>query len=397
MDTVISSWPRNRRTVDGLAAQIAAAQPQATVLFAVRVLELERVAWREGRRRARCFQRYALAAFMRICLRTLRPGDVVAHDPDSDVFLAALMPRASDRETDLHRTARAVLGELMRCFDAATGLEREFGWTVVEPAHALEPRLRSAIAAALERGRRERERFDFFATLGHEMRTPLMSISGYVQTLIERDLDPATTRRFLETAALEAMRLQRLVDSMYELSLMDLNESLAGGARCDIQTAVERACDAIYPLAASRGTAVKVCSRIKYTVPLAGERAVILLSNLLENAVKHGRPGGRIEIRLTAADDRLDVWIDDDGPGVPEAERRRIFERGARGTSTVSAGSGLGLAIVDNILQRIGGDVNVAASPLGGARFCVRIPLNRTPPAEPAARAGGQAKHTTVT
>jgi signal transduction histidine kinase len=366
-------------------------------LFAIRVLELERIAWREGRRRARRFERYAIASFMRICLRTLRPGDVVAHDPDTDVLLAALMPRASDSETDLHHTARAVLSELMRCFDAATGLDREFGWTVVEPADVLEPGLRSATAAALQRGRRERERFEFFATLGHEMRTPLMSISGYVQTLIERDLDLATTRRFLETAQLEAMRLRRLVDSMYELSLMDLNESLASGARCDIQSAVERACDAIYPLAALRGTQVKVCSRVKRAVPLPGERAVILFSNLLENAVKHGRPGGRIEIRLTAAVDRLEVWIDDDGPGVPEADRRRIFERGARGATTASVGSGLGLAIVDNILRRIGGDVSVARSPLGGARFRVRIPFNRALSVESDAAAGASAKHTTVT
>jgi signal transduction histidine kinase len=67
------------------------------------------------------------------------------------------------------------------------------------------------------------------------MRTPLMSISGYVQTLLERDLDRATMRAFLETAQLEAMRLRRLVDSMYELSLMDLNEQFATGDRCDLQ------------------------------------------------------------------------------------------------------------------------------------------------------------------
>jgi hypothetical protein len=111
MVTVTSSWPRNRLTICGLTEAIAAARSQATVLFAVRVLDLERVAWREGRTRARTYEQHAVAAFMRICLRMLRPGDVVAHDPASDVFLAALLPQPRDSETDLHRTARAVLGE----------------------------------------------------------------------------------------------------------------------------------------------------------------------------------------------------------------------------------------------------------------------------------------------
>jgi hypothetical protein len=92
MDTVINSWPRNCLTIRGLSEAIAAARPQATVLLAVRVLDLERVAWREGRRRARIYERLAVAAFLRIGLVMLRPGDAVAHEPGSDVFLAALLP-----------------------------------------------------------------------------------------------------------------------------------------------------------------------------------------------------------------------------------------------------------------------------------------------------------------
>jgi two-component system phosphate regulon sensor histidine kinase PhoR len=272
-----------------------------------------------------------------------------------------------------------VLGELIRRFEQATGLALEFGWTVVEPGHVLDPSLREATVAALTRGRRERERFGFFAALGHEMRSPLTSISGYVQTLLERDLDRATTRAFLETAQLEALRLRRLVDGMYELSLMDLNEPLASGARCDVQNAVERAADAIYPFASLRGTVVMICGRVKSTIPLAGERVVTLFNNVLENAVKHGRAAGRIEIRSMEEGGSVEVFVDDDGEGVAESERTRIFDRGMRGSTAAAPGSGLGLALVHGILQRIGGDIGVSRSPLGGARFTIRIPLHGTP------------------
>jgi signal transduction histidine kinase len=348
----------------------------------VRVLDLERIAWREGRSRARAVERHAVVAFTRICLRTLRANDAVAHEPGTDVFLAALLPRAgAAADADLPRMARAVLGELVRRFSDATGLALEWGWTVGEESELLDPELRAATGTALQRGRRERERYDFFATLGHEMRTPLMSISGYVQTLIERDLDRETATRFLETTQIEAMRLRRLVDSMYELSLMDLTEPLGASVHCDMQTALERACDALHPLASLRGSKIKLFGRVKRTIPFASERAAILFGNLIENAIKHGLPGGRIEVRAQEDREWLTAFVDDDGAGVAAGDRVRIFQQGARGSTTLAAGSGLGLAIVDGMLQRIGGDISISESPLGGARFIVRIPLRDVPQA----------------
>jgi signal transduction histidine kinase len=379
---VTSSWPRNRLTVVALSQAIAQALPQATVLFAVRVLDLERIAWREGRSRARLAERHAVAAFTRICLHALRASDAVAHEPNSDIFLAALLPRAGAApDADLPRMARAVLSEIVRRFTDATGLALEWGWTVVDGSRPLDTELRSETHTALQRGRHERERYEFFATLGHEMRTPLMSISGYVQTLIERDLDRATATRFLETTQIEAMRLRRLVDSMYELSLMDLTEPLGSSVHCDVHTALERACEAMRPLAALRGSKIKLCGSVKRTMPFASERAAILFGNLIENAIKHGRPGGRIEVRAQDEGAWLTAFVDDDGAGVAVDERLRVFEQGARGSTTLAAGSGLGLAIVDGMLRRIGGDILIAESPLGGARFIVRVPLRDAPQA----------------
>jgi len=261
------------------------------LLFAFRAVDLERVAWREGRDRALRRERAAAVAFAELCARTLHERHIWEHEPASDVFLAA-MPAP---QHDLPRTARAVSAELVRSMSEVTGLEIEGGWTLCEPGDCSDAAMRTAIEAALERGRRERERFAFFAAVGHEMRTPLMSIDGYLQTVLECDLDEPTRRHFIEVAQSESLRLRRLVESMYGLSLADLDAGLEGNVSCDAQNAVERAADAIFPAAARRGTRLRIRSRVRCAIPLAAEHAVALFVNLLENAVKHGRERGRID------------------------------------------------------------------------------------------------------
>jgi signal transduction histidine kinase len=288
------------------------------------------------------------------------------------MFLAALLE--SDLKSDLPRTAHVVLAEITRQFERVTGIEAEGGWTVYRAGDDAERALRDAAHAALERGRRERERYAFFSTFGHEMRTPLMSIDGFLTTLLETELDPATRRRFTEIAQLEAARLRRLVESMYALSLIDLDTEVVSRLSCSVQRAVESACDAIYPAAARRGTRVRVCSAVEAAIPWASEHAVQMFVSLLENAVKHGREAGRVEIYLQESPAEVVVFFDDDGPGVGEDERAIIFRPLTRGRHASAAGHGLGLSIVRTTIERAGGDISVSASPLGGARFVLRLP-----------------------
>jgi signal transduction histidine kinase len=345
------------------------------LVFVLRVVDFERIAWREGRERALARERAAAAMFADACLCTLRAAEsTFAHEAGADLFLAATPAPAHE----LPRTARAVLAELTRRLADSTGLNVEGGWTVYVPCGDPARALAETIAAALARGRRERERFAFFAALGHEMRTPLMSIDGYLQTVLESDRDAATNRHFTEVALREAVRLRRLVESMYALSLTDLDTGLTRNVSCDVQHAVERAADAIHAVAARRGTRVKVCSRVQCAIALAAEHAVQLFLNLMENAVKHGAERGRIEIRMEQRENELTIFVDDDGPGVAEADRTRIFGELTRGR-TSAGGDGLGLAIVRATVERLGGDIEVRRSPLGGARFVLRLPLAPAP------------------
>ncbi|MBD5654679.1 MAG: HAMP domain-containing histidine kinase, partial [Candidatus Eremiobacteraeota bacterium] len=339
------------------------------VLFALRVRDFERIAWRDGRDFALTCEREAVEAFAAACGRVLRDGDALAHAPQTDVFLAALL--GPPPRVDVARTARTVLDEIVRQFTEQTGFTVEAGWTIYERGTDAERALRSATGAALDRGRRERDRFAFFARIGHEMRSPLMSIDGYLTTVLERDLDEAARRRFIEIAVSEATRLRRLVEGMYALSVVDLDAGVPSEAACDVQKAIERACDAIYPAAARRGTRLFVRSRVDVAIPLAAEHAVQVFVGFLENAVKHGNERGRIEIYLQEKGAGVEILFDDDGPGVAEDDRVTIFGPLVRGRDAVAPGNGLGLSIARAMIERAGGHVGVSRSALGGARFIV--------------------------
>jgi signal transduction histidine kinase len=99
-----------------------------------------------------------------------------------------------------------------------------------------------------------------------------------------------------------------------------------------------------------------------------------VLVNLIDNAVKHGRPGGGVFVGIDLADQRfVRVSVDDDGPGIAAVDRERVFALGERG-STAAEGTGIGLALVRLMLERAGGRVDLEESPLGGARFVVTVP-----------------------
>lgn len=109
-------------------------------------------------------------------------------------------------------------------------------------------------------------------------------------------------------------------------------------------------------------------------VAIDTDRLALVLVNLIDNAVKHGRPGGGVFVGVDVADQRfVRITVDDDGPGIATADRERVFVLGERAT-TAAHGSGIGLALVRLMLERTGGRVELGGSPLGGARFIVSIP-----------------------
>ena len=210
-------------------------------------------------------------------------------------------------------------------------------------------------------------------TVGHELRTPLTSICGYIETVLEGQIDPQTSRRFLETARLEALRLGRLIDGMLEVSKLDLAPPALTGV-CDVVEQIRATIDIIAPIARKRNVTIRTRAPKRIVARLDADECVHALSNLVENAVKHGSERGTVKVACRRVDPFVEVSVEDDGSGVDPAERKAIFALGARGAGTDRTGSGIGLAVVKAIVERCGGDVRVESSSVGGARFVLRVP-----------------------
>ncbi len=339
----------------------------------MRLPALERTAWREGLRKARTLERSASCAFAAAASRALRAQDVIAHDAGSDIFIAALTAPTREAATaEISIDARSALARISASMVGATRLEVDSGWTTFLATESDDiPR---AVERGLRRGAQERERYAFFSALGHELRTPLASIRGYLETLLDETIDEDTRTRFLSIAYKESLRLSRLVEGMFEISLLDLHATRAPGCSGLLDIALEAAADACAANAGSRSITVLRPPIARAPVEMDTDRLTLVLINLIDNAIKHGRPGGTLAVSADLSDAQLaHVTIDDDGPGIRLADRERIFALGARG-ETHADGSGIGLALVRLMLERAGGRVDVGQSPLGGARFRVHLP-----------------------
>lgn len=341
-------------------------------VLVLRVSDLERCAWRDGRARARALERRVFAAFRSAAVDVLRSGDRVGHARDSTDFYAALTAASRGAEPPGAADCRAVLERLAGAVAQRAGVEVERGWTAA--AGGADFTLERLCAQALERGRRERERYAFVATLGHELRTPLTAIRGYLETLIDGGLDPGTAQRFLAIAQQETLRLGRLVDGIFEFSLLDLSGTPARAVSCDLSAQIRRAYEVVAPRALERCMRVHVDAFRRAPAEIDADSAMHLFVNLLQNAVAHGAHGGVVRVTISRGAGIAVVWVDDDGPGIPPAAREAIFGLGVRGEQTPAEGTGIGLALAKLLAERAGGTIAATASPLGGARFEVRLP-----------------------
>ncbi|HEY5427380.1 MAG TPA: HAMP domain-containing sensor histidine kinase [Candidatus Tumulicola sp.] len=341
-------------------------------LLVLRLPEFEQIAWRDGRRTARTLERQTISAFGCAARRILRDGDALAHEVGSDRFAVAMLSPARAGRPPESNEVRAALERIAAAMSLSTGRRMQTGWWPVEARAEIES-IETTLDAALERGAREREHGEMLATVGHELRTPLTSIRGYIETLLDGELDPSTARRFLETARREALRLGRLVEGMLEFSMLDLSAPRRD-ARCDVAEQIRATIDATVPLARDRRVTLR--ARLPQSAParVDGDACMHALVNLVENGIKCGGENGTVEIACARAGSFVEITVDDDGPGIVASKRESIFQMGTRGDVAGHPGSGIGLAVVKAIADRAGGDVRVLASPLGGARFTLRFP-----------------------
>jgi signal transduction histidine kinase len=214
----------------------------------------------------------------------------------------------------------------------------------------------------------------FVADASHDLRTPLTIVKGQLEVLSRNpDPDAAEVQRVTSQVTAATARMERLVEDLLLL------------ARADSQTEIQMDVSDLEPLlnAEVESLGESVASRVELgtvsarPVAIDRERLARAVSNLIANAVAHCGPEGRVEVSAGDRGDRVEIHVDDDGPGVPAAERQRVFDRFARldsARSSDSGGSGLGLAIVSAIAQAHGGEASCSDSRLGGARITISLP-----------------------
>ena len=223
-----------------------------------------------------------------------------------------------------------------------------------------------------------RLRTDFVASVSHELRTPLAQLRMFTETLLLGRIRSETERRrSLEILDQEARRLSHLVDNLLYVARGEAVPRPPNPEMLELAPALRELAESFAPLAASAGSTVELAlaEGLQARVDRGALRQILL--NLLDNAVKYGPRGGRITLSLEPNGGGARIRVDDQGPGIPRADRDRIWQRFARLDRDVDsevAGSGIGLAIVRDLVEANGGSCGVETAPGGGARFEVRLP-----------------------
>jgi two-component system phosphate regulon sensor histidine kinase PhoR len=231
----------------------------------------------------------------------------------------------------------------------------------------------------------EEMRADFVANVSHELRTPLAALTGFIETLqgAARD-DPAARERFLGIMQAQAWRMARLIDDLLSLSRIELRAHQHPDTPVDLVPIVQQVTDGLHLMASERGVAIEVAEPDQPLVVLGDRDEMIrLFENLVENALKYGASGKRVEIALKRSvapggNTEATVSVRDHGPGIAAAHLPRLTERFYRvdvGESRAQGGTGLGLALVKHILNRHHGALSIDSREGEGATFTVRLPL----------------------
>jgi two-component system phosphate regulon sensor histidine kinase PhoR len=226
--------------------------------------------------------------------------------------------------------------------------------------------------------RAEKTRRDFIANVSHELRTPLTSISGYVETLLEEPhIREDHAREFMTIILKNATRMNRLTEDLLALASVESGDYKVRLLSVKASALVSDAIDSLAGMVVDSEVTLEAGETTDALVLADSDALNQVFGNLIENAMKYGKSGGRVVVGARVKDDQVEFSVRDFGPGIPFEHLNRIFERFYRvdkARSRDSGGTGLGLAISKHIVLAHGGTI-WAESDLGaGATFIFTLP-----------------------
>jgi two-component system phosphate regulon sensor histidine kinase PhoR len=227
--------------------------------------------------------------------------------------------------------------------------------------------------------RADQIRRDFVANVSHELRTPLTAIRGYVEALSETETSPEESRMFLGIIARQSERMERLVKDLLRLARLDAGQETLDIIACDTRNLVNGVIADLTQAFESRQQRIEIA--IDESAGLVrGDPAKLhdALRNLVANAITYSPERTTIGVRVSQANGNMALSVSDEGPGIPDEELSRVFERFYRVDKSRArdpGGTGLGLAIVRHLVELHGGTVRAENRPEGGTRVTITLPL----------------------
>jgi signal transduction histidine kinase len=251
-------------------------------------------------------------------------------------------------------------------------------------AHALEKATADLRAANQRLESLDRLKDDFVSSVTHELRTPLTSIRALAELMVDDPhMDEPQRQQFLAIVVAETERLSRLVNQVLDLAKIESGHAEWHNTEVDLIALLKQAAQTVQELLRERGAQLQL--DLPQQVPLLRtdpDRLMQVLMNLLANAANFVPDhGGRVELRLIAGAEGLTVEVQDNGPGVPEAQRALVFEKFRQGGDSAHRpqGTGLGLPISRRIIEHFGGRMELRPDRGQGACFAFTLPWSHRP------------------
>jgi two-component system phosphate regulon sensor histidine kinase PhoR len=302
------------------------------------------------------------AVMQRIAISPIQSGRALVHSIRDPEVLSSVAAALTQRQASRRRATSVSPGKIFEVNAAPMP-----GGGAVAVLHDVS-----------EKERSETTRRDFVANVSHELRTPLTCITGYVETLLDdRDLS-SQTREFLQIILKNASRMNRLTEDLLALASVESGDYKLNLERVPASTLVEEAVGSLAGLVLDSALTLELGEATDEPVMADLDALSQVFGNLIENAMKYGKAGGRIRVGAREQGRLIEFYVQDFGPGIAYEHLPRIFERFYRvdkARSRESGGTGLGLAIAKHIVHAHGGDIRCESELGFGATFLFRLPL----------------------
>jgi two-component system, OmpR family, phosphate regulon sensor histidine kinase PhoR len=321
------------------------------------------------------------AVMQRISLSPVQEGRALVHSIRDPEVLSSVALALTQRQATRRRATSVAPGKIFEVNAAPMP-----GGGAVAVLHDIS-----------EKERSETTRRDFVANVSHELRTPLTCITGYVETLLDDRSLSAQMREFLLIILKNASRMNRLTEDLLALASVESGDYKLRLQKIKASTLVEEAVGSLAGLVIDSELNLEVGEATDEPVMADLDALSQVFGNLVENAMKYGKAGGRVRVGARQQEAMVEFYVQDFGPGIAYEHLPRIFERFYRvdkARSRESGGTGLGLAIAKHIVHAHGGDIRCESELGFGATFLFRLP--RVVPALPIPEATPVASTQTV-